>query len=240
MNPRPQTPDIARPFTTAYAVRPIAGARLRLDLAFIFAALLMLATLLAPAAQAQDNGEIRYKRIPTQYIAALADPDANSGGGAQNWGLWTVDPGPRGVRLKHYEHLKAAGGIAPAQWTFNDQDWWLEEYGKIMEPPQFPMPPGKYIVTGNRKVMTVLTVYPTDDSGDSRWELDHGASIYDVTHLRCRSARYTPATPDATCSPGKVQRANFPVAPGEPMPEVEGCIKQDYSVLLVIGVAEQS
>ncbi|MFO0701061.1 MAG: hypothetical protein U0236_17705 [Nitrospira sp.] len=30
--------------------------------------------------------------------------------------------------------------------------------------------------------------------GDRRWELDQGATLYDVTHLACRSARYTPVT----------------------------------------------
>jgi hypothetical protein len=29
----------------------------------------------------------------------------------------------------------------------------------------------------------------------------------------------------------------FPVAPGGPMPAVEGCHKQDYEVLIVIGMA---
>ena len=27
---------------------------------------------------------------------------------------------------------------------------------------------------------------------DDNWELDSGATLYDVTHLPCRSARYTP------------------------------------------------
>ena len=34
------------------------------------------------------------------------DPNANSGAGAENWGLWRKDPGPRGVRLYNYDkHL---------------------------------------------------------------------------------------------------------------------------------------
>ena len=32
----------------------------------------------------------------------------------------------------------------------------------------------------------------------------------------------------------------FPVAPGGPMPPVEGCNKQDYEVLIVIGMAVDS
>ena len=34
------------------------------------------------------------KPIPTQYIAALGDPGATSGTGAESWGLWPEDPGP--------------------------------------------------------------------------------------------------------------------------------------------------
>ncbi len=199
-------------------------------------ALLVAAFLAAPLQTAQAIDFSQFKRIPTQYIAALADPDANAGSGAQNWGLWRKDPGPRGVNLKHFELLLADGGIAPAQWKFDDQDWWLEEHGLIMEAPEFPLPPGKYLVTGDREVMTVLTVHPADASGDSRWELDHGASIYDVTHLRCRSARYTPVSEDQACSPAQAPRDVFRVTPGEPMPEVSGCTKQDYAVLFVYGV----
>ena len=201
--------------------------------------LIMVATM-AQSVHATGESQTKFKRIPTQFIAALGDPDATSGSGAQLWGLWRQDPGPRGVRLDKYEQLKATGGVAPAQWKFDNTDWWLEENGLIMERPDFSVPPGKYLVTGNRKVITVLTVYPTDKDGDSRWELDHGAKLYDVTHLRCRSARYTPAIGDNSCSPTRAQKTAFPVTPGGPMPVVEGCNKQDYTVLFVIGVAEDS
>ena len=40
--------------------------------------------------------------------------------------------------------------------------------------------------------------------------------------------------------PAKVTRAAFPVAPGGAMPPVEGCTKQDYAVLIVIGVDVQN
>jgi len=56
--------------------------------------------------------------------------------------------------------------------------------------------------------------------------------------LRCRSARYTPAAGGESCSPAKAQMASFPVAPGASMPPVEGCNKQDYEVLIVIGMVE--
>ena len=178
-----------------------------------------------------------FKRIPTQYIAALAEPGETSGSGAQNWGLWRKDPGPRGVNLKHFELLLADGGIAPARWKFDDKDWWLEENGLIMESPEFPLPPGKYVVTGDREATAILTVHPADASGDSRWELDRGASIYDVTHLQCRSARYTPTAGTESCSPSQAPRDAFRVTPGDPMPSVTGCSKQDYAVLFVVGIA---
>jgi hypothetical protein len=187
-------------------------------------------------AHARDGGQTKIRRISTQYIAALGDPAATSGGGAQLWGLWPLDPGPRGVELKNYQRLKDAGGVAPARWKFDGTDWWLEEHGLIMEQPTFPLPPGKYMVTGARDVTAVLTIHPADRNGDRRWELDKGATLYDVTHLACRSARYTPAAVDGSCSPANAQKAAFPVAPGGIMPPVEGCKKQDYAVLIVIGV----
>ena len=182
------------------------------------------------------DAETVIKPIPTQYIAVLGDPAATAGAGAESWGLWRVDPGPRGVRLSSYEALKA-DGIAPAQWKFDGTDWWLEEHGLIMEQPEFPLPPGRYVVTGGRAVTAVLTVHPKGDDGVQHWQLDQGATLYDVTHLRCRSARYTPAAADKSCSPAEAPTNAFPVAPGGPMPPVEGCNKQDYDVLIVIGMA---
>src|SRR5579864_8708244 len=178
--------------------------------------------------------------IEPQYIAALGDPGATSGNDAQSWGVWSQDPGPRGCKLDLYPQLKAAGGVAPAQWKFDAADWWLEEHGLIMEKPTFPLPAGKYLVTGDRKVTTVLTIQPKDKDGNQRWELADGATLYDVTHLGCRSARYTPATADKTannsCSPANVRTKGFPVNPGAAMPAVNGCRKQDYAVLIVVGL----
>jgi len=196
----------------------------------------MMMLVLGQSAQAESESQMRFVRIPTQFIAALGDPAASSGSGVQSWGIWRLDPGPRGVRLDRYAQLEAAGGVAPAQWKFDSTDWWLEEHGLIMEKPDFPLPSGKYMVTGDREVTTVLTVHPVDEDGAQRWELDNGAKLYDVTHLPCRSARYTPATGNGSCSPAKAQTSAFPVAPGAPMPEIEGCNKQDYAVLFVIGV----
>ena len=180
---------------------------------------------------------MRFQHIPTQFIAALGDADANSGSGAQAWGLWRVDPGPRAVRLSSFEKLRDAGGVAPAGWKFDESDWWLEEHGLIMEPPVFPVPPGSYVVTGDREVTTVLTIHPADADGDSRWELGDRAHLYDVTHLPCRAARYT-STPGAW-SAANVQQSLFPVAPGAAMPAVSGCEKKDYAVIFVIGISSR-
>jgi hypothetical protein len=185
----------------------------------------------------------KFRRIEPQFIAALGDPGATSGTNAQTWGFWNQDPGPRACKLDHYPQLKATG-VAPAQWKFDASDWWLEEHGLIMEKPTFPLPAGKYLVTGDREVTTVLTVHPKDKNGNQRWELADGATLYDVTHLGCRSARYTPApskkpankTAANACSPSNAPTKGFPVKPGGAMPAVNGCHKQDYTVLIVVGL----
>lgn len=198
--------------------------------------LLVTIAFVAQPVYAAGGGQTKFKRISTQYIAALGNPGSNSGNGAQSWGLWPLDPGPRGVKLDRYSSLTNSGGVAPARWKFDETDWWLEEHGLIMEQPTVPLPPGKYVVTGARKVTAVLTIHPADSHGDRRWELDQGATLYDVTHLACRSARYTPATAGGSCSPANAKQTAFPVVPGGAMPPVEGCTKQDYAVLIVIGV----
>lgn len=198
--------------------------------------LLVTIAVVAQPVYAAGGGQTKFKRISTQYIAALGNPAATSGIGAQSWGLWPLDPGPRGVKLTRYLSLKDAGGVAPARWKFDETDWWLEEHGLIMEQPTVPLPPGKYVVTGARKVTAVLTIHPADSHGERRWDLDRGATLYDVTHLACRSARYTPATVGGSCSPANAKQTAFPVAPGGAMPPVDGCTKQDYAVLIVIGV----
>lgn len=207
-------------------------------LAVVSAAFALLA--LSPVAGAADKDQPRFKRIPLQFIAALGDPKATSGNNAQAWGLWRVDPGPRGVRLSNYDKLQAAGGVAPAKWQFDSQAWWLEENGLIMESPEFAVAPGKYLVSGDREVTAMLTIHPKAPDGTQRWELDKGATLYDVTHLGCRSARYTPATTGGECSPAKAPRDAFRVAPGAAMPPVAGCNKQDYAVLFLIAVAEDN
>src|SRR5665213_3506502 len=123
--------------------------------------LMLLAAGLQQPIHASDVDLSKFRiLIEPQYIAALGDPGATSGNSAQSWGLWSQDPGPRGCKLDLYPQLKAAGGVAPSQWKFDAADWWLEEHGLIMEKPTFPLAPGKYLVTGDRKVTSVLTISP--------------------------------------------------------------------------------
>ena len=82
----------------------------------------------------------------------------------------------------------------------------------------------------------MLTIHPKDKDGNQRWELADGATLYDFTHLGCRSARYMPATANNSCSPANVRTTGFPVNPGAAMPVVNGCRKQDYAVLIVVGL----
>jgi len=198
---------------------------------------LVMPAALGPSVHAAGGGPVKFTRIPTQFIAALGDPGARSGSNAQLWGLWPLDPGPRGVPLSRFETVEEAGGVTPSHWTFDPSDWWMEEHGLIMEQPGFPLPPGQYLVTGNREVTTVLTVHPADTDGHASWELADHATLHDVTHLRCRSARYTPAAGKGSCSPSHAKQSAFPVPPGGVMPPVEGCHKQDYAVLIVRAVA---
>jgi hypothetical protein len=189
---------------------------------------------LAPPAWAYNGAN--FKPVPTQFLAALGDPSAKSGTGAENWGLWAVDPGPRGVRLDKYNELLAAGGMAPAQWEFDVQSWWLEEHGLIMEPPTPNVAARRYLVTGDQDVQTVLTIFPKDTNGKQAWELADGATLYNVTHLRCRAARYTASTGSKACTPGMVDPNRFPVPPGATMPLISGCDAQDFAVLFIVGV----
>jgi hypothetical protein len=86
-----------------------------------------------------------------------------------------------------------------------------QEHGLIMEAPDFPLAPGKYLVTGGRETTAELTISP-----DYTWALgpprgtasDIPARLYDVTHLPCRAARYSGS------SPLSARQSDFPVTPG--------------------------
>lgn len=191
---------------------------------------------LGRAATAQESELPEFEPISPWFIAALGDPDARSGDAAQEWGIWTYDPGRQGVWLSLYPVVKATGGFTPAGWQHDPNDWWLDENGLLMPKPEFPLPAGQYLVTGEREVTTMLTVHPADVNGNKRWELhDKGATLFDVTHMPCRSARYSPGE-GAQCEPSSADRSKFKVAPGAEMPTVPGCAKQDYAVLIVVGL----
>ena len=193
-----------------------------------------LGLVLAAAMPTPGLAQPTFVATDTQYIAALGDPAATSGDDASSWGLWLVDPGPRGVKITDYAALTENAGKAPAGWQFDSAAWWLEEHGLIMEAPMFPLPAGQYVVTGGRGVTSVLTVNPASAAGTSSWSLTGGASVYDVTHLGCRAAVYTPEQ-GQSCTPDATPLNVFPMRPDISMPAVAGCTKRDYQVLIVVG-----
>eukprot|EP00584_Thalassiosira_punctigera_P020636 CAMPEP_0172562282 /NCGR_PEP_ID=MMETSP1067-20121228/96353_1 /TAXON_ID=265564 ORGANISM="Thalassiosira punctigera, Strain Tpunct2005C2" /NCGR_SAMPLE_ID=MMETSP1067 /ASSEMBLY_ACC=CAM_ASM_000444 /LENGTH=292 /DNA_ID=CAMNT_0013352481 /DNA_START=32 /DNA_END=910 /DNA_ORIENTATION=+ len=179
--------------------------------------------------------------VPTQFIAALGDPASSSAAsGAEQWGIWRIDPGPRGVFIKNFQANPSMGSKnarMPSGWVFDPNDFWIEEYGRVMEKPDFPLTPGRYLVTGGREATTLLTVSLPNDRGEQGWKFgEAGVTLYDVTHLPCRSARYHPNRGEKFRSPADANVSDFPVTPGSEMPAVEGCDKQDYAVLFVIAV----
>src|SRR5258708_21946206 len=105
---------------------------------------LMLAAGLQQPVHASGVDLSKFRRIEPQYIAALGDPGATSGNGAQSWGVWNQDPGPRACKLDHYSQLKATA-VAPAQWKFDPSDCWLEEHGMIKPKPTSPLLPRQYL-----------------------------------------------------------------------------------------------
>ena len=62
-------------------------------------------------------------------------------------------------------------------------------------------------------------------------------SLFSVNHgVTDRPTRYTPATMGDSSSLAHAKQVAFPVAPGGTMPPVESCTKQDYAVLIMIGM----
>ena len=209
----------------------------RAEAAVVWFSALLFSGLMASGALAQTNGA--FTRVQTQFIAALGEPGQSAGSNAEAWGLWEKDPGPRGVWLSLFPVL-ARAGMAPAGWAFDSSDWWLEEHGLIMEQPVFGLAPGRYLVTGGREATVALTIGPVAADGSQPWELADGATLADVTHLGCRAGRYKPVATGVACSPGNAPQTNFPITPGQAMPQVDACVKQDYAVLFVVGIAEGS
>jgi hypothetical protein len=201
-------------------------------LLFRFAMVAGIALITGVSAQA----EATFQPVATQYIAALGDPQRPAGDDAQTWGIWSTDPGPRSIGIGDYAGLLANSNLAPAGWTFDPTAWWLEEHGRIMETPSFPLPAGQYVVTGGRAVTSLLTVQAPDAAGKQAWSLADGATIHDVTHFGCRAARYSKTSTGEACTPDHAPTTAFPMSPGTVMPPVQGCSKQDYQVLIVVGM----
>ncbi len=79
----------------------------------LFSVFLLLSLLSEPSMSLPSSlSSLTFKRVRTQFIAALGDPSASSGTGAEQWGIWPLDPGPRGVRLSSFANL-AQSGRAP-------------------------------------------------------------------------------------------------------------------------------
>lgn len=182
--------------------------------------------------------QTRIQRVPIQYIASLAGPQERAGTGAETWGLWREDPGPIGVWLHMYEELQARDYVHPTGWRLDVDDWWLDENGILMKHPDFPMPPGTFLVTNGEDKAGLLTVEAADASGAQVWSLSGETVIADVTHGPCRSARYSPIGDSGSCSPASVDQSIFPLPLGAQPPEVPGCNRLEYAVLIVIGIAE--
>lgn len=209
---------------------------LKLNALLCSSVVLLAVQLGAGSAHAETDYSAEFTPIPLQFIAALGDPTANSGSGAETWGIWRRDPGKYGVWLHLYSVVNAAGGYTPAGWQLDNNDWWLEEHGLMMEKPNFNLPAGRYLVTGDREVTAVLTISEKDEAGNQDWHLADNAQLFDVTHLPCRSARYRPTSNAAICTPNAAPKVAFPISPGTEMPAVAGCRKQDYAVLFIVGM----
>lgn len=181
---------------------------------------------LVPAAGSWD-------RVYGQFLAVdpgMRHSSDSRGDGATAWGVWRTDPGTTGVHFNGIQSLEQTGR-APRGWTFDPNQWWVEEHGLIMANPD-PMPAGRYkVVWLNRRPGYVPTVELTI-TGDS-WTLSDGATLHDVTHGPCRSAKYTTPSAGGQCLPENVPQRQFPVRPGAVMPDVPGCDRVDYAVLFL-------
>ena len=174
-----------------------------------------------------------------QYIAAdpgMSQSALSEGDGALKWGLWRTDPGSTGVGPGRaaYAALQQSG-VAPSGWRLNASAWWAEEHGLVMESPD-ALAPGAYALAWLNNRPSGFTGAVTLTVTGDRWALDSGATLHDVTHLPCRSARYTPERVSMyACTPEEllVAQPPFPVTPGASMPHVPGCVATDYAVLFI-------
>ena len=162
----------------------------------LFIGSLLLAAGLQQPVHASGVDLSKFKRIEPQFIAALGDPGATSGKGAQSWGFWNQDPGPRACKLDHYHQLKAVSAVllgvaTDGNSTLRTGGW--RNMALIMEKPTFPLAPGKYLVTGDREVTTVLDNSAQGQGRQSAVGTRRRRNPQQMSPIRrgCRSARYT-------------------------------------------------
>ncbi|WP_455389882.1 hypothetical protein, partial [Petrachloros mirabilis] len=72
------------------AYREFANHMMLIRRACLATALLVTIAAVAQPVHAAGGGQTKFQRISTQFIAALGDPGATSGSGAQSWGLWPL------------------------------------------------------------------------------------------------------------------------------------------------------
>src|SRR5215467_12985591 len=132
--------------------RKESGSSTRSTFSLFILALCLLGSFVLPSfnlsrsqAHAAGGGQTKFQRISTQFIAALGDPGATSGSGAQSWGLWPLDPGPRGVELNSYQRLKDPGAVAAPHRTVKATDWSREEQGYTTEERNGAIAPRKHM-----------------------------------------------------------------------------------------------
>eukprot|EP00568_Trieres_chinensis_P004101 CAMPEP_0183295066 /NCGR_PEP_ID=MMETSP0160_2-20130417/3164_1 /TAXON_ID=2839 ORGANISM="Odontella Sinensis, Strain Grunow 1884" /NCGR_SAMPLE_ID=MMETSP0160_2 /ASSEMBLY_ACC=CAM_ASM_000250 /LENGTH=175 /DNA_ID=CAMNT_0025456483 /DNA_START=55 /DNA_END=578 /DNA_ORIENTATION=+ len=126
------------------------------------AATLLVSTESAAADDDDDDGASSlppgFRPVQRRYVAALGDPKSTRGDNSDEWGLWTLDPGPRGSPPSDLRRLEAEGR-GPYGWAYDPSDFWIEEHGIVMESPDFPLSVGRYFVTGERRgAAAILTV----------------------------------------------------------------------------------
>ena len=142
-----------------------------------------------PAKSSEDSSRFAHS------FSRVGDPGANSGGGAQRGSL---APGPgRGRMAEQYEQLKAAGGVAPARWQFDEATGGWKKTACHGE-AGISAPSRQVRRHGWSGITTVLTISHGQD-GDRRWELRGDA----------RSMTDAPALPLRALHPGDSRQPLF-------------------------------
>ena len=94
------------------------------------------------------------------------------------------------------------------------------------------------MVTNAVDNISVLTVENPDVDGNQFWRLSWGRTLGEITHLKCRSARFRPLAKGGDCSPKLADQSAFPLQPDQDPPEVANCSREVYAVPIIFAVAE--